>query len=878
MSYQNSQRENTLKALALAAVETCNTGVIILDRKNRVVLWNNWMVRRARIEAKMAVGQHFEGLFPELTHSQIAQAIQMALNQGMSSLLSQSLHGAPFPLFSLNDNPGPETERLQQMVAITPLNITDENTLVSCPENNTFSNSKVEKRKNGRYCLIQITDSTFAVKRETLLRTQAQQMQILANQYHAKEIYLQAILDNALDAIITTNEQGTIETFNPAAEKIFGLHAEEIIAGDINELLPELPINRPDIQDEPFLEFEPKKMIGLCREMLGKRKDNTKVPLEVSVSEMTVNDQQKFIGIMRDVTQRRQIEEALMREKERALVTLESIGDAVVTTDAQGMVQYMNPVAEQITGWRSQVAQGVALVTVFQLYGITGEAITESLFQRCMQEGRTILMVENTRLINRDDQIFYLEGTLAPIRTSQQIIGIVVAFHDVSKAYQMAHQLSYQATHDALTDLVNRTEFERRLTQLINTGYHDKCHHALCYMDLDQFKIVNDTCGHVAGDELLRQVTALLKTKIRSTDTLARLGGDEFGVLLQGCSLKKAQQIAETLRELIDDFRFVWENKTFSIGVSIGLVAINQQSDVSTILSAADTACYAAKDSGRNRICIYQSDNDELTQRHGQMQWASRVTQAVEEKRFVLFCQPIIPINGEKLENEPRLHVEILVRMLDEKNNIIPPMAFIPAAERYNMMSNIDRWVISQAFSTYAHLCSYHPHLSMNINISSLSLGDDYFLEFVHAKFKQYNIPSQVICFEITETTAIAHLNQALNFINSLKLVGCRFALDDFGSGLSSFAYLKNLPVDYLKIDGTFVKDMLKDPIDCAMVESINKVGHVMGLKTIAECVEDIETIRQLRKMGINYAQGYGIFEPIPLNELEKICPLSKSI
>ncbi|OQW94816.1 MAG: hypothetical protein BWK79_04730 [Beggiatoa sp. IS2] len=839
--------DSTLKNLATVAIETCHTGIIVLNGEARIVIWNAWMIRHSGIEADTAYGQRIDDLFPELAHSRITQSVKMALFQGMSSLLSQSLHGAPFPLYPPKKYQfGDEIQRLQQMVTVNPL---------SAPE-------------SARHCLIQITDMTHVVKREHLLRTTARQMWNPASEYHISEIYLRAILDNALDAVVTTNAQGFVEVFNPAAEKIFGFNANEMLGNNVNLIIPNEGACHHDIYIQRYLETGQAHIIGLCREVLGKRKDNSLVPLELSVSEMRLNGKYVFIGIMRDITHRKQIEEALVREKERALVTLGSIGDAVVTTDAEGMVQYMNPVAEQLTGWENQITQGVPLTTVFQVYDINGKSICATLYNQCLQEGKTVILVENMRLLNRNSQTFYIEGTLAPIRHYQHIIGTVIAFHDVSQARQMAYQLNYQATHDALTDLVNRTEFERRLNQAISDSRYDKRHHVLCYMDLDQFKVVNDTCGHTAGDELLRQVTALLKTKIRDTDTLARLGGDEFGVLLKGCNLDNGHVIAETLRKVIGDFRFVWEGKTFSIGVSIGLIAITSESlSVSTVLSAADTACYAAKDTGRNRIWVYQHDDAELSQRHGQMQWDSRITQAIEENRFLLHCQPIVPL----LITSSIFHLELFLRMLDENGAIVPPMAFIPAAERYNMMVTIDRWVVEKALDSYESVSALQPNLVMNINLSSVSIGDEYFLKFVQEQFLRFNVNPAAVCFEITETAAIAHLNKALFFIKTLKAIGCHFALDDFGSGLSSFAYLKNLPIDYLKIDGAFVKDMLEDPVDCAAVESINKIGHVMGIETVAECVENDEILDKLREMGVNYVQGYGIAEPVPLSDLKKI-------
>ncbi|MEN6587224.1 MAG: EAL domain-containing protein [Sulfuricella sp.] len=433
-------------------------------------------------------------------------------------------------------------------------------------------------------------------------------------------------------------------------------------------------------------------------------------------------------------------------------------------------------------------------------------------------------------------------------------------------------RLSYQATHDALTGLVNRREFERRLEKALVSSREEGRVHALCYLDLDQFKIVNDTSGHVAGDELLRQLTVLLQSKVREADLLARLGGDEFGVLLENCPLEQAQIVADLLRQTVKDFHFVWQNKAFVIGVSIGLVPITQECEsLACVLSYADAACYAAKDLGRNRVHVYRIEDNELAQRQGEMNWVARINHAIEENRFRLYYQTIMPLAAADNEGA---HFEILLRMLDDQGELIPPMAFIPAAERYNLMPAIDRWVVGTAFGQYWKILpkdSLNQRHTCTVNLSGPSLCDDHFLDFIKRQFVLYHVPYDHICFEITETAAISNLSRAMDFIGELRAHGCRFSLDDFGSGLSSFTYLKNMPVDYLKIDGSFVRDMVDDPMDAAMVAAINQVGHVMGLKTIAEFVETDAVLEKLREMGVDFVQGFGIERPKPLEDLFQV-------
>ena len=440
---------------------------------------------------------------------------------------------------------------------------------------------------------------------------------------------------------------------------------------------------------------------------------------------------------------------------------------------------------------------------------------------------------------------------------------------DVTESHNLNQKLAYQASHDPLTDLVNRREFERRVRRVVETARAQSTENALCYLDLDQFKIVNATCGHVAGDELLRQLATLLGKQLRHRDTVGRLGGDEFGVLMEHCSMDQAENVITKLRQAIEDFRFQWEGKYFNVTVSIGMVAVTATGgDFDEVTGAADSACFAAKDLGRNRVHVYQSDDETLANRNGDMQWVARIKQALADDRFALFAQPIMALNDSGGEGP---HYEVLVRLEDEHGQMVPPGAFLPAAERYNLSGNIDRRVISKSFEWLASHPVHIDALSLcAINLSGGSLTDDGLVAFVIEQLQKWMIPADKICFEITETMAIANLTKATEVINTLRNLGCKFALDDFGTGLSSFAYLKTLPVDFLKIDGTFVKDIVDDPIDFAMVKTINELGKVTGKRTIAEFVEN-EAIRdKLQHIGVDYAQGYGIGMPQPIENMAR--------
>lgn len=490
---------------------------------------------------------------------------------------------------------------------------------------------------------------------------------------------------------------------------------------------------------------------------------------------------------------------------------------------------------------------------------------SHSLFTHCQEQPGRVHKQEK-RLICQNDNVIWVRETARLVQTENTPPYILLVCEDITETRRLADKIAYQASHDELTGLPNRRQFDIYINELLTRARTDHSQHALCYLDLDQFKIVNDTCGHMAGDELLRQLGDLLKQHVRKTDTLARLGGDEFGILMTHCALEQAVVTCDKLRNLIRDFQFAWDNRSFSLGVSIGIAAINRTSgNAVDILKEADAACYAAKEKGRNRVHIFSPDDEELAVRQGEMQWVEKIRLGIEHNRFQLYGQLIVPISAV----EEGLHFETLLRYQDENGKIIPPGAFLPAAERYNLAPALDRWVIENLFQYMRNTPGFIERLELcSINLSGLSLSDESMLAFIAEQLQKWQIPTYKICFEVTETAAISNLSYAKQFIHTLRDKGCSFSLDDFGSGLSSFAYLKNLPVDFLKIDGLFVKDILEDKVDWTMVKSINEVGHVMNKKTIAEFVENQNIFELLKTLGVNYAQGYGIAKPVPLQEL----------
>lgn len=556
----------------------------------------------------------------------------------------------------------------------------------------------------------------------------------------------------------------------------------------------------------------------------------------------------------------------LFEAKEIAEITLHSIGDGVISTDVEGYVQYLNPISEKLTGWSNEEARGKPIEKIFNLVDELNRQPLPSIIRHCLQGNETTATNSYPLLIAKSGQESAINNSGSPIRNRNgEIIGAVMVFHDVTESRNLTRELEYQASHDSLTDLINRKEFDRQLFQFREDIVHKEQRHTLLYIDLDQFKIVNDSCGHAAGDALLQQLSLLISNELRRGDVFARLGGDEFGILLNECPLKFGITIAESIRKTVEHFRFVWNDIGFSIGTSIGIVAITLESaDAETLLEQADEACYSAKELGRNRYHVFIEEDDEVIRRQGEMNWLGKVNAALAEDRLVLYQQTILPLQRVKCSSEN--HIEILVRLVELDGTLIPPSAFIPAAERYGLMPKVDYWVISRTMAWFRQNPKKMQSLELcNINLSGKSLSDGALLSYIETQLDSPEIDASKFCFELTETAAVSNLTLALHFMQRLKRKGCLFALDDFGSGMSSFGYLKSLPVDYLKIDGMFVKDIVHDKISMAMVASINEVGQVMGKRTIAEFVETQEILESLRTIGVDFAQGYCISKPVPL-------------
>ena len=559
----------------------------------------------------------------------------------------------------------------------------------------------------------------------------------------------------------------------------------------------------------------------------------------------------------------------LAQSEARKSSIMESSLDSIITIDHRGRIVEFNPAAEKAFGYSRDKVVGGELAELLippSLRALHREGL------RCAMasdSGNILGRRMETNAMRSDGSEFPVELTVTRVPLGDQPI-FTAYLRDMTEARRLEERISFQSTHDELTGLLNRAEFERRVKTLLDK-YLFKEEHAIVVLDIDQFKVVNDIGGHGAGDMLLYEVGRLIHSKTRAGDILARLGGDEFGLLLEQCSLKKAEIVGKELLKAIQESRFEWEGSRFNVTASIGIVPVQPKSQsLSDIMSAANTACYVAKEQGRNRSHLFHHDDVELGRRQGEMRWVGRIHEAFEEGRFFLYYQHLKPLT--EVRDNRRWHYEILIRMKDEAGQFVPPATFLCAAERYSLMPTIDRWVVR---STLSWLASYPEHLERlsmcSINLSGHSITDDSFLRFLTGQFRHYAVPADRICFEITETAAVSNLAKAARFIETLRQQGCRFALDDFGSGMSSFAYLKNLPVDFIKIDGTFIRDIMEDEIDFAMVRSINDIGHVMGKKTIAEFVENDDILARVREIGIDFAQGYGIARPAPLEEIRPV-------
>ena len=550
--------------------------------------------------------------------------------------------------------------------------------------------------------------------------------------------------------------------------------------------------------------------------------------------------------------------------RSRARAALESMPGAVVTVDPRGRVDYLNPAAAALLGVAVDTAPGVALEELARNLNEADRKLLAEPVQQALSAGTPVNLGRRPLVLGQEAAERLVEVTAAPLRDEVgDIAGAVLLLQDVTESRGLTRQISYQAAHDALTGLVNRREFERRLQEAVEGSRHGDGNHVLCYLDLDRFKAINDTSGHQAGDSLLRDIAKLIRGGVRDSDTVGRLGGDEFGMLLMGCPLDKARQIADEVCRRVAEHRFVWRDRIFNVGASIGLVEISKESaSVEEVLAAADSACYQAKRQG-GHVTVYSARDEVHARQSGEIHWLQLLQSALKEHRFELYCQPIVAAYGD---GDAGPAMEVLVRLRNDAGEQVSPTDFLQAAERYRLMGLIDRQIVQTTFDALGRgAIALPPKRSIGINISGQTLADAQFLEFVVDCFDATGANPAQVCFEIAESAVIANLEHARRFIGVLHGMGCRFALDDFGSGMGSFSNLRLLAVDFLKIDGSFMRNLARDTVNQAMVTAMIKLARTLNFKVIAEQVEDEASVDAARAIGVDYLQGYALGRPVPL-------------
>ncbi len=678
--------------------------------------------------------------------------------------------------------------------------------------------------------------------------------------YSVKGKGFRQLLNAAGDAMLVVDARGDVVAMNPEAEQLLGWTEAELLGQPLDRVVPQ----RFSQSTESHRAHEggspetPRK--GVSVNLSAQRRDGTEFPIDFNRSSLGPGKDALAVITIRDITKLRDAQEMLFREKEQASVTLASIADAIITTDLAGAVTYLNPTAERLSGWRMTEALGQPLGTVLVLVSESTRQPIEDIAARCLREGRALDLVNGVLLLRRDGTELAIGDSAAPLRDRNgSTTGVVVVFRDVTERRRAVHTLSHEAKHDALTGLIGKREFERRLARVLAETEPGTSEHALCFLDLDRFKLVNDVCGHEAGDSLLRTIGKLLAGRLRSRDTVARLGGDEFGVLLEHCSLAKAEEISGNLLRTIEDFHYVWKDKSFSLGASIGVVPITGPGGrVADFLNAADEACYAAKDAGGNRVHLGPEPARGVMQQV-ETRRIVRLTRAVEEGHFQLFAQQIVPLVSPHAD---RPRCEILLRLPDDHGGTETSESLLQHAERYRLRPAIDRWVVRQTVALLGAWHRDHPEHDLplcSINLSLSSLGDLDLISTLRASLREHELPPEGLSFEIAEAAALGNFAQLARLVSEIRAVGCGVGLDDFGGGLASFTHLKALPIDYVKIGGLYVRRVVEDPVYGTLVSAINEVGRIMGITTIAEDVEDRALLPKLQELGVGFAQGEAV-------------------
>ena len=665
-----------------------------------------------------------------------------------------------------------------------------------------------------------------------------------------------------LSEVVIVHDEKILLANEPAAGLI-GLEPEQLVGREVAHLVK--PAYRA-----LFRKTTAKRLAGedaprrLEIQLINGKETGLWVELQSSLIEF--HGQPAVLSIARDISHRKSLDVSLSRNKLQAQVTLESMVEGIITTDNDGRIEYMNAAAEALLGSRRSDAVGHRTGELFTLVDDADRRALGDPVERCLAIRRRVNMGRRAVLVSQDgSQEHSVEVTASPVRgPGNSIDGAVVVIHDVTELRGLTRKMSYQATHDALTGLINRREFERRLDEAMDSAHSDDVAHMLFYMDLDRFKAVNDSCGHMAGDNMLREVAALIKDQVRDSDFVGRLGGDEFGALLIGCPIEKARQIAADICSAVADYRFVWKDKIFDIGISVGLVEISHTSGtLQDVMAAADSACYVAKQEGRGRVHVYSARDEAVARERGDIQWLRALQTALHEDGFDLALQPILAVGGGQ-DSGPA--VEVLVRLHSARGRPATTADFLQAAERYQLMPQIDRWVVNAALNAIANNeIRLAAGRSCAVNISGQTLADESFLGFVVDALDRTGVAPSAVCFEVTEKAILANVQHAQRFIEVLHGIGCEFSLDDFGSGLGSFSSLKHLPIDYLKIDGSYTRNLHADEVNQEMVGAMIKLARTMEFRIVAEQVEQQDDFDWLRDNGVDFVQGNFVDQPVSL-------------
>ncbi len=670
---------------------------------------------------------------------------------------------------------------------------------------------------------------------------------------------MQAMLTALREPALLHGER--IEAVNPAFTLLVGIPADQLVGKTLAELVSAEYAELAGLAVTRTLAGEAGPVLAEV-ELADPHGQVTRI--EISGSSITDGSRTLVLVTAEEMLPRREGEGATVPPA-RTQLALDSFGEGILTTDAHGLIDYLNPAAEAITGMRREDTVGQGFGAMIGFVDENDRRALADPVQQCLATGNRVNLGRRSLLISRaTGGELGVEATASPIRgPNGDVVGVAVMLHDVSELRGLTQQMSYQASHDALTGLVNRREFERRLGEALEVARAGRQGHVMCYLDLDRFKAVNDTSGHLAGDNMLREVASVVREGVRDSDTVARLGGDEFGVLLVGCPLDKARQIVDDISRAIGEYRFVWKDRIFSVGVSIGIVELTGESNsLEEVMNAADSACYVAKKQPDSRVHVYSSHDEAVARSRGEIQWLQRLQAALRDGFFELYVQPIEPARPGATSG-PAL--EVFVRLHDE-GQAVAPAEFFPAAERYRLMSMIDRWVLGSALAALAAgVIRLPPGRSLSINISGQTLADPTFLEFVVEELDRTGVQPAQICFEVAETAVIGNMDQARRFVDVLHGMGCRFALDDFGTDLGGFANLKQLPLDYLKIDGSFMRDLGRDTVNQAMVSAVVGMARTLNFRLVAEQIEDVASLEAARAMGIDFVQGHAIGRPRPL-------------